>query len=227
MSKILLIIFLLKSITSYEKQGIDLNSKHEEVNWSLISKKDFDFAIINIGSRLIIPKGEKLVIDKYFTRNYKGGKERGLKIGGTWYNYAKNIKQAEKEAKSCLNIVKKYKFEYPIFYIFPNMELLNTGKNNVISVAKTFCDYLIKNKILCGFFAFPNIIEYYFDEDLKNNYPIWIQDHKEGESNYKGKWGIRQYTHFGYINNWGYNVHKDISIVDYFKIIKEGHFNGY
>ena len=214
-----LIIFTLQDL-----KGIDVSVWQEKIDWKKVKASGIKFAIIRSG---YVKKGTSMTVrDKYFDENYKKAREVGMPIGSYWYAYAKTPKQAKVEALACLSIIKGHKFEWPIYYDVEDPEMRSAGKKAVSAASRTFCDILKKHKFYCGFYSSASFYSL-FEDDLKNNYPIWVAHYGVNKPGYKGKWGIWQYSSKGKVDGIKGNVDLDIAKVDYEPIIKKGHYNGF
>jgi GH25 family lysozyme M1 (1,4-beta-N-acetylmuramidase) len=214
-----LIIFTLQDL-----KGIDVSVWQEKIDWKKVKASGIKFAIIRSG---YVKKGTSMTVrDKYFDQNYKKAREVGMPIGSYWYAYAKTPKQAEIEALACLSIIKEHKFEWPIYYDVEDPEMRSAGKKAVSAASRTFCDILKKHKFYCGFYSSASFYSL-FEDDLKNNYPIWVAHYGVNKPGYKGKWGIWQHFSKGKVDGIKGNVDLDIAKVDYEPIIKKGHYNGF
>ena len=93
--------------------GIDVSQWQGTINWSQVKGK-IDFALIRAGygDTLSYPKQ----VDWQYEANYKGCKANGIPVGAYFYSYATTTAQAEREADSCIALLKGKQFEYPIFY---------------------------------------------------------------------------------------------------------------
>ena len=214
-----LIIFTLQDLN-----GIDVSKWQETIDWQKVKASGVKFAIIRSG---YVKKGTSMTVrDIYFDENYKKAREVGMPIGSYWYAYAKTPKQAKVEALACLSIIKGHKFEWPIYYDVEDLEMRSAGKKAVSAASRTFCDILKKHKFYCGFYSSASFYSL-FEDDLKNNYPIWVAHYGVNKPGYKGKWGIWQHSSKGKVDGFKGNVDLDIAKVDYEPIIKKGHYNGF
>ena len=214
-----LIIFTLQDLN-----GIDVSKWQETIDWQKVKASGVKFAIIRSG---YVKKGTSMTVrDIYFDENYKKAREVGMPIGSYWYAYAKTPKQAKVEALACLSIIKGHKFEWPIYYDVEDPEMRSAGKKAVSAASRTFCDILKKHKFYCGFYSSASFYSL-FEDDLKNNYPIWVAHYGVKKPRYEGKWGIWQHSSKGKVDGIKGNVDLDIAKVDYEPIIKKGHYNGF
>ena len=238
MKTFLILIFVISSFENEIKKGILMDSSYSiinKINWNFVFLNDIKFImlIINkLNNNFPYSDLRKYLYydyDSKFLEYYSAAsrfKITELQKGAVWVNYAENLEQVEKGVEDCVKKIGGIKFEYPIFYLI-NSYLFNKGKEIVNQAAKTFCDILKKNQLYCGIYAFTNEFENYFDDEIKNNYPIWAIDLPIPEIPYQGNWGIREYTQNGRLQGLEKSARLSESRVDYYNIIKEGHYNGY
>ena len=90
--------------------GIDVSQWQGTINWPHVKGK-VDFALIRAGygDTLSFP----YQIDKMYEANYKGCKQAGIPVGVYFYSYASTAAQAQREADSCIALLKGKQFEFP------------------------------------------------------------------------------------------------------------------
>ncbi len=182
-------------------KGIDVSKHNGEINWEEVKKSGINFAIIRAGyGNLTTQK------DPCFENNYTKAKEVGIPIGVYWYSYASDASDAKKEANTCLEIISGKNFEYPIFYDIEEKKILDKGQSEVSKIAKNFCTTLKDKGYSCGIYASADPLNNLFDDDCKNNFPIWVAHYNVDKPNYNGKWFIWQYTSQGNVNGINGNV---------------------
>ena len=203
-------------------KGIDVSKYEKEIDWLKV-KAQIEFVIIRAGYGLEISQK-----DIKFEENFESAKKLNIPIGIYWYAHATNESEAEKEAKTCLEIIKNKKFEFPIFYDIESQKIFKQGKENVSKIADKFCSILKENNYLCGIYSSVNFFKNYFNDEIKNKVPLWIAHWTNNDKpNFNGDYGIWQYSSKGKIDGIEGDVDLDYGYVDYEKIIVENHFNGY
>ena len=224
MRKILLLSLITFSL-SYMK-GIDVSTwQGKSIDWKKVKSSGIHFAIIRAG--YISKKLGNVVRDDTFDINYKGAKAAGIKLGVYWYSYAKNVKEGEKEALSCINIIKGKKFEWPIYVDIEDQDQFKAGKKAVSNAARGFCDTLLKHKYYCGIYSSASAYTTHFEDEVKKKYAIWVAHWGVNKPSYNGKWGVWQYSEKGKVNGISGAVDLDYGNINYEDIIKKGHYNGY
>ena len=203
-------------------KGIDVSRHDGEINWEEVKKSGIDFVIIRAGYG-----NEKTQKDSCFEINYTKAKEVGIPIGVYWYSYASDASDAFNEANTCLEIISGKQYEYPIFYDIEEKNILSKGKSEVSQIAKNFCTTLKNNNYLCGIYASSYPLNILFDDECKNNFPIWVAHYDVDKPKYNGNWGIWQYTSQGNLNGINGKVDLNHGVINYEDIIKNQHLNGY
>ena len=202
--------------------GIDVSIHNGKIDWSKVDK-NVDFVIIRAGyGRLITQK------DKNFEEYYSELKKINKPIGLYWYSYATSVEEAELESKICLEVIKNKKFEYPIYYDIEEKKIFDKGKEIVSQIAEKFCSILTENKYLCGIYCSTFFLKNYFNDEIKEKYPIWVAHYTTNDKpSYDGYYGIWQYSCTGKIDGINGDVDLDYGYVDYKTIVIENNYNGY
>lgn len=195
-------------------KGIDVSVWNGSINWALI-KKEIDFAILRIGyGREVSQK------DARFEANYAGCKANGVPVGGYWYNYAKTVNDAKREAQACIKCLNGRKFDYPVWYDIEENSVFATGKANVSKIAEVFCEALKAAGYKVGIYSSYYTFKTYFTEEVKNKYDIWLAHVGNGgaplsNTGYPGHKEMWQYSWKGRYSGINGDVDEDWSYVDY------------
>lgn len=148
--------------------GVDVSEHNGDIDFNVIKKSGFDFAIIRTGWGLHE--------DSNFIQNVAGALQAGLKIGAYHYSYALNENQAKKEAIFARELINGTGclFELPIFFDFEDDEYKQSrnliySKENITSICKSFLNNINLNAgIYSGLFIINSFIDW---KTLKC--PIW------------------------------------------------------
>ena len=204
-------------------KGIDVSKWQGNVAWNTVkNSKKVDFAIIRAGYGK-----ESSQIDRNFESYYSGCKKAGIPVGAYWYCYATDVEGAEQEAKVCIAALKGKQFEYPIYYDIEEKATLNTGKQNVSAIAKTFCEALEKAGYFVGIYSMKSALDSYFTDEVKKKYTVWLAHVGVSESSYSGAYDMWQYSWKGTVEGISGDVDLDYCYKDFPKIIKEAGLNGF
>lgn len=195
-------------------KGIDVSIWNGSINWAQ-TKKEIDFAILRIGyGREVSQK------DTRFEANYAGCKANNIPVGGYWYNYAKTVDDAKREAQACIKCLNGRKFDYPIWYDIEENSVFATGKANVSKIAEMFCEALKAAGYKVGIYSSYYTFKTYFTEEVKNKYDIWLAHVGNGgaplsNTGYPGHKEMWQYSWKGRYSGINGDVDEDWSYVDY------------
>lgn len=205
-----------------KKFGIDVSHHQGDINWQSVKSGGAEFAIIRAGyGRLITQKDLKL------EQNYAGCRKNGIDCGAYWYSYAKTPEEAEKEADVCLKAIEGKRFEYPIYFDIEEKSQYELGTAKCNAIIKTFCDKLEAAGYWVGIYSFKSFLENRVSEDLRKRYAVWVAHTGVGKTDYKGDYGIHQYSHTGRINGINGAVDMNYCFVDYPYFMKRSRLNGY
>ena len=219
MKKLVLFLSLLAFIFSFEAKGVDISVYQGDINFHEMKKGGYSFVIIRAGYGR-----EASQKDKKFEKFYKEAKEAGMNVGAYWYSYADSAKIGLTEAKVFHSIIKGKKFEYPVYYDIEEQKIFKGGYTS--KLAKTFCDYMEKEKYFCGIYASLSFLNNYFSSEVKEKYSIWVAQY-HNHCDYKGAKGMWQHSSKGGVPGYNHDIDKDIAYVDFKSIITSKHLNGF
>ncbi len=221
-------IFIGENISKFN--GIDVSKWQGEIDWKIVSRSGIDFAMIKAG--------EGVKIEQTFTRNIEGAKAAGVQCGIYWFANARSVEEAKTEAYACLEVIKKYKLEYPVVYDFEyrsiGMEGPTTGQKNPLASDRkaatdaiiAFLDIIQQNGYYPAFYSnkdFPNT--YLEINRITDKYDFWYANLSVKEPDVECT--MWQYSHTGRVNGIPQIVDLDYCFVDYkSKMISLG-LNGY
>ena len=201
--------------------GIDVSQWQGTINWPQVKGK-VDFALIRAGygDTLSFP----YQIDKMYEANYKGCKQAGIPVGVYFYSYASTAAQAQREADSCIALLKGKQFEYPVYYDVEEFDIFRSGNTNAI--IKAFCDKLEKAGYFTGIYIYRSALQTYVNKQIRERYAVAVAEYGP-KCNYDGPYGIWQNTSDWSCSGISGRVDHDYCYVDYPKIIREAGMNGF
>lgn len=200
-------------------KGIDISYCQNNINWNNVN---VDFVIARAGyGREISQK------DSQFENHYKNCKLHNIPIGAYWYSYAESEADTIKEANTCIEILKDKQFEYPIFYDVEEQSQFNKGKTFVSNIIRAFCSTLEKAGYFTGLYMSASQLNNFVDDDIKNNYTIWVAHYGASKPSYSGQYGIWQYSGNGNCTGIQSEVDLNYGYIDYADIIKNSGLNGF
>lgn len=146
--------------------GVDVSEHNGEVDFDVIKKSGFDFAIIRCGY------GDD--IDANFYSNVYNAKQAGLKIGAYHYSYALTPERAEYEGTVANQIISNSGelFELPIFFdiesdSYKKRNMFNT--EHATDICKAFLNSIKLNAgVYSSYDWLRNVIDW-----KSLNCPIW------------------------------------------------------
>lgn len=203
-------------------RGIDVSKHNGVIDWAKVKKSGVDFAVIRAGyGRLIEQKDVK------FEKNYAGCKEQGIPCGAYWYSYAKNVTEAEQEARAFLECIKGKTFEYPLYFDIEEKTAFNQGIFVCSAMAEKFCEILEKAGYFAGIYASKSHLETYLSADVRQRFAVWVAHYGVGQTSYSGQFGMWQKSDTGYVNGISGNVDLDECYSDYPAVIQGRGLNGF
>lgn len=201
----LLIISILTFLSFSSKvkaiEGIDVSEFQGNINFKEV--KDYGIEIVYIRS-----SASHSYIDAKFEENYQKAKENNLKIGFYHYITARNIEEAQEQARFFATVIKGKEADCRLAMDFENFRGLTKEEINII--AKSFLEELKKltEKDLVIYSDAYNA-KYTFDEALFEKYPLWLAEYGVKEPEAKNFIGW-QYTDKGSIPGIKDYVDRDI-----------------
>lgn len=152
-------------------RGIDVSHNNGAIDWKKVKEDGIDFAILRSGH------GQK--VDTQFNKYVDGATKAGIPFGIYHFSYAATVAQAEAEAKKCLEIIKPYKIELPVYFDFedysenvnPNVKYTKELRTNM---ALAFCKIIKAAGYETGIYTNPNYILYRFDWDKLKGFSLWL-----------------------------------------------------
>ena len=199
--------------------GIDVSRYQGTIDWNRVKESGVHFAMIRCGYRGYTEG--KINEDTQFLNNIVGAYNNGVKVGIYFYSSAINEAEAIEEANYVINLINKYGVKnyisYPIavdiedFEGTRNYSLTVRERTNVV---KTFCEIIKKEGFNPMVYSYTYFLENKLFMDELINYDTWIADYY-GNTWYKRKYSIWQYTDKGYIEGILGNVDLNYSYKNY------------
>lgn len=202
-------------------KGCDVSQWQGNIDFNKVKASGINFVILRAGyGQYTVQK------DPTFEDNYKKAKAAGLNVGAYWYSYAGSEADALAEAKTCIEVIKGKKFEYPIYFDLEEQSQFSRGKAFCSALVTAFCSELEKAGYFAGLYISRSPLQQYITAEVANRYALWIAEYGS-KCNYNGTYGMWQYSSEGKVSGISGNVDLDICYVDYPKIIKDKKLNGY
>lgn len=168
--------------------GIDISAYQGDFPLDIAISEGVQFVIIKAAG------GDNgLYKDGKFERNYSFAKSLNLPIGCYFYSKALNTNDALLEANYLYeNCLKGKNFSLPIYYDVEDQRQLSIGKENLINVVITFCNFIKNKGYKVGIYSSLSNINNYFNDARLNNYEKWIAQWSSNLS-YIGNCGMWQF----------------------------------
>lgn len=154
-------------------RGIDVSKWNTNLDFKRLKAADIDFAMIRAGL------GTQT--DPMFQSHIKAAQAAGMQVGAYWFAYALNTNEAKKEADACLNDIKPYKLDLPVFYDFEYDTERYAGDKGVTytvasrtNIIKTFCDRIEASGYDSGVYINPDYCLYKTNRAQLKKYKLWI-----------------------------------------------------
>lgn len=155
------------------KKGIDVSVWQGAIDWSR-ARNDINFAIIRAGY------GANSV-DKRAEENMRSCKANNIPFGAYWFSYAYTVEMAKNEARKCIQAVRAYKPDFPIYFdyeydsvIYGESKGANITPALVRDMATAFCDTVKAEGYECGIYSNVDFINRYFGTKIFDKYPLWL-----------------------------------------------------
>ena len=204
-----------------EYKGIDLSRHNIVQDWDKV-KNQVDFVILRAGGNF-----DGFYKDSKFERYYDACKLRNIPVGA-YYDAGKAFIGADtgKEyADHFRQLLSGHTFEYPVYV---DIEVTpKKFKRLITAAAISFCDYMEDLRYFTGIYG--GDISTFHDALIADDisaYTLWVARYGS-KPKYIKQYGIWQHSSKGHIDGIIGNVDLDISYVNYPKIIKGVHLNGY
>ena len=161
-------------------KGIDVSHHQTALDWRKVKACGIDFAIIRAG--------RDVTVDRMFHQHIKGAIDAGLSVGVYWFSYALSKADAQREADFCLQTIKPYKLDLPVFYDYEYDSERYSKERGVTptkrlrtDIIKAFCERIKESGREVGIYTNIDYItnRLYWDE-LKH-YPLWLAQFPLGE----------------------------------------------
>lgn len=197
--------------------GIDVSQWQYIIDWQKVKNSgQVDFAIIKAGWGKHADQ-----VDPFFKTNMEQAQAVGLDTGIYWFSYAMSVEEAKEEALACLEVIKGYSFNYPIYYDFEYYEALNTLSYATLSaMIETFCSTLQEHGYYTGVYGSGSDFEYRIYRHVLDKYPVWVAEYDTPTLTwYTGNHGMWQYSPKGRIDGISTDVDLNYCYVDYPSIV--------
>ena len=206
-------------------KGIDVSQWQGAIDWAKVKSSGVEFAIIRAGFRGYAAAG-KLAEDPRFRENIQGAAAVGIPVGVYFFSQATTPEEGREEARYCLELVRPYKLDFPVFIDSEYANAQQTGRaDGLTKEARTaavaaFCDDVEAAGYYVGIYASDG----WFAQQLGDvsRYDRWIA---KWDGKPTAAHGIWQYSNTGRVNGIATDVDLDEAYKDYPTIIQRAGLN--
>ncbi|MGN0637406.1 MAG: GH25 family lysozyme [Huintestinicola sp.] len=198
--------------------GIDVSKWNGDIDWATVKSTGMaGFAMIraSYGYEDTDPK---------LADNVRGCEENDIPYGFYHYMYAKNTKEAHKEAAYFLNVISGYSPEYPVVLDIEESFYDGMSKEEVTDIVVAFMEDLEN----AGYYAMIYSYAKFFDDNLIYDriadYDIWVAcwgDEEKLFENFSYHYGMWQYSETGKLDGIEEYVDLNYCYKDYRATIKK------
>ena len=178
------------------KIGIDISKWQANVDFEKLKAANVEFVMIRLGYQTGF--GKELVLDKYYEQNIKLANKYGIKAGVYFYSYAKDVKDAKKQAEFIKKHIKNYKIDMPVAYDFEDWKNVEKAKLSIYDINKNAVVFLEEIK-KDGYEVLNYSSKYYLENIWNISYPTWLA-HYTSKTNYSKDYKMWQLTENGLIS---------------------------
>lgn len=207
-------------------KGIDISKFNNVTDWEAVRRSGEEFVILRAGGSDDKKRG--FYTDSKFDLYYHNAKAAGLAVGAYYVHGPKMYTDADgrADAQRFIKILQGKQFDMPVYLDSETSSVQDREKITTGVIA--FCDELERNGYYAGIYAseifgFKNRLNL----DRLKNYDKWVAGYSSRKPRYVPTYGMWQYSNSGTVPGISGYVDMDIAYIDYPKIMKERHFNGY
>jgi len=206
-------------------KGIDISTWQGAPDFAKVKADGIQFVIARAGY------GSNN-IDKQFKRNAAECNRLGIPFGVYWFSYALTAAGAAQEARYCLEAVKPYRLEYPVFFDL-EYDTVRYAKKKGVTIAKAlatqmaaaFCGEIEKAGYYAANYANADYLAHMLDQKALSRFDLWYAWYNSTCN--RSDAGVWQYGSKGRVSGISSgSVDMDYSMKDYPGIIRGAGLNG-
>lgn len=166
---------------------------------------------------VIIRAGISQRLDTEFKTHTEGAQKAGLPYGFYWYSRAFSAEAARVEARCCIEAIKPYSPDYPVFYDMEDGDQIDRlSRTERTDIIIAFCDAVKEAGYKAGVYLNPSWMENYVDKDrILGRYELWLA-HWTGSPDRETSYRYNQVMwQWGTERIYGMDVDADICYKDY------------
>lgn len=154
------------------QKAVDISSFDQTVDFNAVKNAGYAGVIIRAGYGMTN-------VDPYFYEHIQGANKANIPAGIYWFSYAWNTDMAKKEARKCIELIKPYKIQMPVYYDYEYdsdtyaKRMGHEVSNEILNqMANAFCSELEKAGYVAGIY-FNKAYRNKYNKDLLNSYSKW------------------------------------------------------
>ncbi|HEX3040320.1 MAG TPA: GH25 family lysozyme [Caproiciproducens sp.] len=172
-------------------KGIDVSKYQQTVDWDRVKSSGIDFAFIRAGYTGLDSLTPQT--DPYFSSNYSGALNAGLKVGAYYYSCATNVAMAQQEANALLSILGGRRMDYPVVYDIEYSGHRTMASEALADVVITFCDTMQAAGYKVAIYSSPSIFNTNLSSSRLDVYDRWVAHWGVSAPNFSKPFTVWQY----------------------------------
>lgn len=161
---------------------LDISYWQGTINFASVKKAGYE--------HIILRAGYGTTVDPNFYTYAKSCALNGIKIGIYWFCYSTTIAEVKKEAAKCIETIKNYDIDLPVFYDFEydtvtkaKKKGVTLGKNECSKFTIEFCEAVKKAGYTPGYYANVDYYNNYFNDEVKGKgYAFWLAHYNSNQT---------------------------------------------
>lgn len=156
------------------KKVVDISTFDKTVDFKKVKDAGYVGVIIRAGYG-------QTNVDDYFHEHIQMANKAGIPVGIYWFSYAYSTGMAKREAAKCLELIKRYKIQMPIFWDFEyDSDRYAKAQGHPVSnpmlnsMAVAFCSEIGKAGYMPGIYFNKDYRDNRFDKNMLRQYVQWF-----------------------------------------------------
>lgn len=181
--------------------GLDVSRWQGDIDFEKVKAAGATFVMMRMG--VSNKPEEALAVDSKFKQNISRAKAAGLKVGVYIYTAAINDEMAKTLADFAVQTLDGETLDFPIVFDFENWSKFRSYKISIHDLNQTFVTFaneLKKNNLDAMLYGSKHYLEIMWEDELKDNYPVWLAHYTNNQSSYAGKYMMWQMCSDGRID---------------------------
>lgn len=202
--------------------GIDVSVYQGIIDWEEVKESGVEFAVIRAGYGRHISQE-----DKYFDMNMENAQAAGIDCGAYWFSYATTPEAAELEADVFYEVIKEYKFEYPVFFDYETSAQFQLTPEESTAIIEAFCKRMESYGYYVSLCSYVNFLNTRIEPEVFDTYDAWIAHYNVQVPRFEYSHGMWQYSCSGTVPGINADVDLNYAYYDYPQIMKDMKLNGF